>query len=67
MLNLYSADFFIASASIADGSVAMIFADIPYNVTQAKWDKNVWDLQAMWAIFNRVLRPNGVVIMTATM
>lgn len=66
MLSLQNADFFEAAKDLKDGSVSLIFADIPYNVTMAEWDKKVWDLPTMWAIFNRVLKPNGAVIMTAT-
>lgn len=66
MIELYRADFFEKYKDIESGSVSMIFADIPYNLTHAEFDKNEWSLYKMWEAFNALLKPNGVIIMTAT-
>jgi hypothetical protein len=51
---------------IPDGSIDAIISDFPYNTTQAEWDKQPIDLPKLWQIFNRILKPNGVVVTTAS-
>lgn len=50
---------------IADGAIDLILTDPPYGVTDLVWDKRP-DLEAMWGEFNRVLKPNGAAVVTAT-
>lgn len=50
--------------NIPDGSVQMVFADLPYGTTKCKWDTIV-DLDVFWKECWRVLKPNGVVVCTA--
>ena len=50
---------------IPDGSVDMVLADPPYGTTACKWD-SVIPLEPMWAQLKRVIKPNGVVVMTAS-
>lgn len=52
-------------SSLDAESVNMVFADLPYNKTNAKWDKTKIDLNLWWQGVNRVLKPNGVVVATA--
>jgi len=49
---------------IPDGSVDMILTDPPYGTTACKWD-SVINLALMWEHLKRVIKPNGVIIMTA--
>ena len=49
---------------IESGSVDMVLCDPPYGTTQCKWDAVV-SLDAMWAGIKRVVKPNGVIVMTA--
>ncbi len=49
---------------IVTGSVDMILTDPPYGTTACKWD-SVIDLPLMWEQLNRVIKPNGAIVMTA--
>ena len=49
---------------IPDGSVDMILCDLPYGTTSCKWD-SVLNLEAVWENYWRVLKPNGVAVLTA--
>lgn len=50
--------------SIPEGSVNLILCDLPYGTTQNRWD-SVIDLRRLWREYRRVLKPNGVVVLTA--
>jgi DNA modification methylase len=50
---------------IPDKSIDMIFADLPYGTTQAKWD-SILPMDRLWHEYNRIIKPNGVIIFTAT-
>jgi len=52
-------------ASIPDGSVDMILADLPYGVTSNHWD-SVIPLEPLWAHYWRVLPSTGIVALTAS-
>jgi len=49
---------------IPDGSVDAIICDPPYGTTRNKWDSIV-PLEHMWSELNRVIKPNGAIVMTA--
>lgn len=51
-------------AQIPDGSIDFILTDLPYGVTQCKWD-TVIPFDILWNQYNRILKPNGVVALTA--
>jgi site-specific DNA-methyltransferase (adenine-specific) len=61
---IFHDDCFIALAAIADGSVDMIFTDPPYGTTNLHWD-TAPDLVRMFAEFNRVIKKNGAIVVTA--
>jgi site-specific DNA-methyltransferase (adenine-specific) len=61
---LHYGDCFDVMPGIADNSVDMILADLPYGTTQNKWD-SVIPLGALWAQYNRLLRANGTAVFTA--
>ena len=50
---------------IPDGSVDMVLADPPYGTTACKWD-SIIPLERMWEQLNRVIKPNGAIVMTAS-
>ena len=50
---------------IPDGSVDMILADPPYGTTACKWD-SIIPLEPMWEQLNRIIKPNGAIVMTAS-
>lgn len=51
---------------IDDNSINMIFADLPYGTTACKWDIII-PFDKLWNQFNRILKPDGIVIFTGSM
>jgi len=49
---------------VASGSVDMVLCDLPYGTTANKWDVII-PFDALWAEYKRILKPNGVVVLTA--
>ena len=50
---------------IESGSVDMVCADLPYGTTSCKWD-SVIPLDALWAEYKRVCKPDAAIVLTAT-
>ena len=50
---------------IPSGSVDLILTDPPYGTTACKWD-SVIPLEPMWEQLKRIIKPNGVIVMTAS-
>lgn len=50
---------------IPSGSVDMVLADPPYGTTACKWD-SIIPLEPMWEQLNRIIKPNGAIVMTAS-
>ena len=50
---------------ISNGSIDMILCDLPYGTTEAKWD-SILPLDLLWENYKRVLKINGVVVLTST-
>lgn len=63
--DIYLGDCLEVMKDIDNQSVDMILTDLPYNVTQNKWDKNVIDLDLLWEQYNRVIKPNGAIALFA--
>jgi site-specific DNA-methyltransferase (adenine-specific) len=51
-------------ARIADDSVDMVLADLPYGTTRNKWD-SVLPLEALWEQYRRIAKPNAAIVLTA--
>lgn len=49
---------------IPDQSINMILCDLPYGVTNCKWD-TVIPLEQLWQQYRRIIKENGVIILTA--
>ncbi|MCP4059032.1 MAG: site-specific DNA-methyltransferase [Pseudoalteromonas sp.] len=49
---------------IPSGSVDMILTDPPYGTTACKWD-SIIPLEPMWEQIKRIIKPNGVIALTA--
>lgn len=62
---LVNADCFDIFPYIKDKSVNLILADLPYGTTEAKWD-SILDLKILWNNYKRILKPNGIVVLTST-
>lgn len=59
---LIHADCMEAMKHIADGSVDMVCADVPYGTTQCAWDSAL-DLELMWEHLHRIAKPNAAIVL----
>jgi len=57
-------DFYEELPKIRINTVDMILTDLPYNITQNKWETDL-DLTRMWDLFNHVIKDNGVIVLTS--
>lgn len=64
-LQLFNKDCFDILPTLKDGSIDLILADLPYGQTACDWD-SVLPLGKLWEQYSRILKENGVVILTAT-
>jgi len=64
-MNLMLGDCLERMKEIPDGSIDMILTDPPYGTTACKWD-SIIPLEPMWEQLNRVIKPNGAIVMTAS-
>ena len=55
---LYNNDCLIKMKEIADKSVDLMVADLPYGQTHCEWDCLI-DLDKLWTELKRILKPNG--------
>lgn len=51
-------------AKIPDGSVDLILCDLPYQMTDCKWD-TIIPFDQLWEQYNRVIKHNGAVVLFA--
>ena len=61
-VKLYNGDCLVEMNNIPDKSVDCIICDLPYNITQIKWDKLI-PFDKLWEQYNRVLKDNGNIIL----
>jgi DNA modification methylase len=64
-LQLFNDDCFNIFPTIKDGSINMILADLPYGQTACDWD-SVLPLDKLWKEYCRIIKDDGVIILTAT-
>ena len=50
---------------IPNGSIDMIFADLPYGTTSCKWDVII-PFEPLWEQYERIIKPNGAIVLTAS-
>jgi site-specific DNA-methyltransferase (adenine-specific) len=62
---LYNDDCFNVFPLIPDKSVDAIICDLPYGVTDCKWDVTI-PFQPLWEEYERVIKDNGAIILTAS-
>jgi site-specific DNA-methyltransferase (adenine-specific) len=51
--------------NIPNGSIDMILCDLPYGITQNKWDA-VIPFDKLWNEYERVIKLNGAIVLTAS-
>ena len=47
---------------IPDKSVDMILCDLPYGITNCKWD-NILPFEDMWKQYERIIKPKGNIVL----
>ena len=57
-------DFYEELPKIRMNTVDMILTDLPYNITQNKWETDL-DLKLMWDLFRHILKEGGITVLTA--
>lgn len=55
-------DCLVLMDEIPDHSVDMIICDLPYGMTQNKWDSPI-DLELLWRHYDRIVKDNGAVVL----
>lgn len=66
MLNtVFNEDCLTGMQRIDAKSVDMILCDLPYGTTACKWD-TIIPFEPLWEEYNRVIKDNGAIVLTAT-
>ena len=58
-------DCLLTMEKLLTASIHMVLTDPPYGTTTCKWD-SVIPLAPMWKLLKRVLKPNGIIALTAS-
>lgn len=64
MIKLMQGDCLEKMSAIADKSVDMILTDLPYGMTECKWDEII-DFPSLWKQYERILKERGVIVLFA--
>lgn len=64
-IKLLHGDCFALLPGIADGSVNLVFADLPYMETNNSWDKH-FDVERVMKHFERIVTPTGCIACTGS-
>lgn len=62
---VYQADLLDLCDRLDNSSVDMILCDLPYGTTNCEWDA-VIPFEPMWKAFQRVIKKNGAIVLTAS-
>lgn len=65
-VSLYNDDAFDIMKHLANQSIDLICVDLPYGITQNKWD-SILPLNPLWNEFNRIIKDYGAIVLTATL
>lgn len=60
---IYNEDCLVGMDRIPDKSVNLILTDLPYNITAAKFDKEIINLERLWEQYERIITDNGVILL----
>lgn len=63
-IQLYQGDCLEVMKGIEDKSVDMILCDLPYGMTQNKWD-SVIPFDKLWKQYERIIKDNGAIVLFA--
>lgn len=62
---IYQRDCIEGMRMLPDKSIDMILCDLPYGTTACKWD-NIIPFEPLWEQYNRVIKDNGAIVLTAS-
>lgn len=62
MIQLIQGDCLIEMQNIPDKSIDAIICDLPYGITQSKWDV-VLPFDKLWNQYNRIIKENGAIVL----
>lgn len=62
--NLFEEDCLECMKRIPNGMIDMILCDLPYGITQNKWDSYI-PLNLLWEQYLRIIKPNGAIVLTS--
>ena len=62
---LFHGDCLEEMSKMEDGSVDMVFADLPYGTTECKWD-SVISFESLWESYHRICKRNAAIVFTAS-
>ena len=63
--SIYCGDCLSLMSKIDDNVIDMILCDLPYGITECNWD-SVVPLELLWGQYKRILKPIGVIVLTAS-
>ena len=61
---IFNMDCIAGMAMYPDKSIDMILSDLPYGITDCRWD-NLIPFDALWSQYNRIIKDNGAIVLTA--
>lgn len=61
-IDLYNGDCLEIMKNIPDKSIDMILCDLPYGITECKWDV-VIPFDKLWEQYNRIIKDNGAIVL----
>jgi site-specific DNA-methyltransferase (adenine-specific) len=59
---VFREDCLVGMQRLPDASIDMILTDLPYGLTECKWD-SVIPLPELWAQYKRVIKPDGAIVL----
>ena len=62
MIKLLQGDCIGLMKELPDKSIDMVLCDLPFGVTQNKWDKII-PFESLWGEYNRVVKENGAIVL----
>lgn len=61
---LYEEDCIECMKSFPDASIDMVLCDLPYGITQNRWDSYI-PLDLLWEQYDRIVKSSGAIVLTA--
>jgi DNA modification methylase len=59
---IYNEDCIEGMKRIKDGSIDLILTDLPYGMTDCKWD-SIIPFDVLWEQYNRIIKSNGAIVL----